>query len=114
MNFFEVRDRLDHFMLGTDLPSMPVAWSLLRLLLEHTFYRGDMEGWVNRKVLGVHRLARLSGYGEKTIRRALGDLEEAGFIVKHPRVEKGTRVPDDIWMEILIVWYPAIKGQSDL
>ena len=107
MNFFEVRDRFDHYLLGAaDAPQTAV--SVMWILLAHTWYVTDKKGWVHRNACGIRTLSRLTRLSESSIKRSLKELEEAGMITRRRHDRDFRRYPDDIWVTILERWYPGV------
>lgn len=110
ISFWEVRERLDHLLLGpAGFPAPSVSLHMLRVLLEHTWYSTDQVGWVNRKVTAQKTLGKLVGVSERTVKTALADLESAGAVARYRHDEKGRHFPDDIYMSILELWFAELR-----
>lgn len=108
ISFWQVRERLDHLLLGPDPIELPAtALALLRVLLEHTWYSSDQLYWVNRKIVGGKTLAKLMHTSEKTVKTALAGLEAAGYVHRERHDARYIRCPDDIYMSILDIWFPG-------
>lgn len=101
-------------LLGPNQGGSITSLGLLRLLLEHTWYSTDQIGYVNRKVVGIKTLAQLMWASERTVQAALRDLEAGEFIRRYRHDEGQRRLPDDVWMNVLTMWYPDLSPGANL
>ena len=84
-NFFQARDELDRAILGDDIELSAIALAVFRFLLSHTFYDARSYGHVNYDVCGTETLISLTGYAERSVKRAIHDLKAARLIHVRPR-----------------------------
>lgn len=96
---FTLRDGTLEMIEDGDWAMSPTSYALLWFLLYHGIYDRNSKwfGHVNIKVTSQERLARAVGAGERSVRRALAELEANGFVIRHARYSPdGGRLNDDI------------------
>ncbi len=100
-NFFQARDELDRAILAGDIELSAIALAVFRFLLSHTFYTARSYGHVNYDVCGTETLMSLTGYAERSVKRAIHDLKAARLIHVRPRPKyAGGSDP----AEVSIIW----------
>ena len=98
--YFQARDELDRAILdGIDVAGSGPAIAIFRLLLSHTFFKGDAYGWVRADRCGIDVIAKLTGYCERTVKDHLKELARVGLIKRYTRPRAtGGRYPDNIFI----------------
>ena len=83
--YHDAKNALDRAVLARDIELSAPALAIFRFLLSHTFYTERSYGHVNHKVCGTENLMSLTGYSERSVKRAIHDLKAARLIHVRPR-----------------------------
>lgn len=113
--YHHAKDELDRQILEDEIGLSAPSAAIFRFLLSHMFYKGDSYGWVRDDRSSVDTIAKLTGYGVRTVKEHLPSLERIGLIRRYKRPKAtGGRWPDRIFIRWAYVHAePPAKHDSE-
>lgn len=93
------KNELDRLIIEGDIYLVGPSAAIFRFLLSHMFYTGDSYGWVRDDRSSVDIIAKLTGYGIRTVKDHLQSLQRIDMIKRYKRPKlTGGRWPDRIFI----------------
>jgi len=115
-NSNQARDALDAALDAGELDLSGPECSIFRYLIDHVWFKHQDPaklGFVTKHAIGNKVIARRTSVNEKTVKRAIPELDRKGLIVRYEgeSMPTGGRLPDDIRVDWAMT--PAETGSED-